>query len=160
MYNVVGEAQVTYTPDVGDYITVQIRNAWEEIERGDLVGDLDLNGQLETIPVVIQEEVDVPKGNSQATIIASLGGTRNLNTNRHTLFIDKGEADGVKFGDTYYVIKRRDEYIRGAKEDPTIPASVIGRVMVVRVEADTAAIIVTDSRQSVEIGDTLSQSID
>ncbi|MEC7987840.1 MAG: LysM domain-containing protein [Myxococcota bacterium] len=160
MYKVVGEAQVVYTPEIGDYITVQVRKSWEEIERGDFVGDLDKNEELEIIPVIIQEEVDVPDGEGQATIIAALGDLHSLHTTRHTLFIDKGEADGVKFGDTYYVTKRRDDYIRGAKDDPTIPATVIGRVMVVRVGTDTSAIIITDARRSIDIGDTLSQSID
>jgi len=152
LYTIQGEVVVKYTPEAGDYVTAEIRETWSEIERGDLVSA--------RMDVVIQTEVKVPNGQTNATIIERATDRHTLNTNRHILFIDKGSNDNVKKGDTFYVVRRRDEYIRGSKEDPTLPATVIGRVMVVEVQETSSTIIITDSHQSIGIGDSLSQNLD
>ena len=61
LYSIQGEIVVVHSPDVGDYITAQIRESWGEVERGDLVGP--------RMNVVVQREVMVPSGTTQATII-------------------------------------------------------------------------------------------
>ena len=152
IYKIVGEVVVSYTPEFGNYVTARIRDSWGEISRGDLVGS--------RMDVIIQSEVAIPTGNKTATIIERLDNEHNINTNRHLLFIDKGSSDGIKKGDTFYVVKRRDEFYRKQKYDPMLPATVIGRVMVVQVEANSAGVVITDSRQSIEIGDHISQNID
>jgi hypothetical protein len=152
MYNIQGEVVVVYTPEAGDYVTAEIRETWGEIERGDLVGP--------RMDVIIQSEVRIPNGQTDAMIIARASEEHTMNTERHVLFIDKGSKDNVKKGDTFYVVRRRDEYLRGSKEDPLLPATVIGRVMVVDVQDTSASIIITDARQSIGIGDHLSQNVD
>ena len=93
-------------------------------------------------------------------IIERATDEHTINTNRHVLFIDKGSNDNVQEGDTFYVVRRRDEYIRGSKEDPMLPAYVIGRVMVVNVRETSATVVITDSAQSITVGDQLSQNVD
>ena len=152
MYRVIGEVVVTYTPEAGDYVTAKIRNSWSELQRGDLVSNRR--------DVVVQNEVAVPKGQTTGTIVDRLGKEHTLNTTRHILFIDKGSTDGVKKGDTFYVVKRRDEFFREKEDDPLLPATVIGRVMVVEVEETSSTVVVTDAHQPIDIGDQISQNID
>jgi hypothetical protein len=152
MYSIQGEVVVVYTPEAGDYVTAQIRETWGEIERGDLVSA--------RMDVVIQSEVQIPQGQTNAMIIERSSEEHTINTNNHIMFIDKGSNDNVQKGDTFYVVRRRDEYLRGSKEDPLLPASVIGRVMVVDVQETSSSIIITDSRQSIGVGDHLSQNLD
>lgn len=152
LYSIQGEVVIVHTPDVGDYVTAQIRDSWGEIERGDLVGS--------RMDVIIQREVMVPSGSTQATVIELMSEEHELNTNRHILFIDKGSQDNVKEGDTFYVVRRKDAYIRDDNDDSLLPASVIGRVMVVSVEEDSATVVITDSKQSITVGDELSQKVD
>ena len=110
--------------------------------------------------VIVQREVMVPSGSTQATVIELMSEEHELNTNRHILFIDKGSQDNIKEGDTFYVVRRKDAYIRNDNDDSLLPASVIGRVMVVSVEEDSATVVITDSKQSLNIGDELSQKVD
>lgn len=152
LYSIQGEVVVTYTPEAGDYVTAEIRETWGEIERGDLIGP--------RMDVVIQKEVQVPNGQTNAMIIERATDEHTINTNRHVLFIDKGSNDNIQEGDTFYVVRRRDEYIRGSKEDPMLPAYVIGRVMVVNVRETSATVVITDSAQSIAVGDHLSQNVD
>jgi len=152
LYGVQGEVVIVHTPEVGDYITAEIRESWGEIERGDLVGPRR--------DVIIQRKVMVPSGSTQATVIELMSKEHSLNTNRHLMFIDKGSQDNIKEGDTFYVVRRKDEFIRNNQKDALLPASVIGRVMVVSVEEDSATVVITDSKQSISIGDQLSQKVD
>lgn len=152
LYTIQGEVVVKYTPEAGDYVTAEIRETWGEVERGDLVGA--------RMDVVVQKEVKIPNGQTNAMIIERATDEHTLNTNRSILFIDKGSNDNIKEGDTFYVVRRRDEFIRGSKEDPMLPATVIGRVMVVEVRETSSTVIITDSHQSIGIGDQLSQNLD
>ena len=152
IYGIMGEIVVVHTPEVGDYITAEIRESWGEVMRGDLVGP--------RMDVIIQNEVEVPEGSTQGTIIALMSNEHELNTNRHILFIDKGSRDNIKSGDTFYVVRRKDAYIRNNKNDALLPATVIGRVMVVDVEEDSSSVIITDSKESIGVGDQISQNVD
>ena len=152
LYSIQGEVVVKYIPEAGDYVTAEIRETWGEIERGDLIGP-----RMDT---VVQKEVQVPSGQTNATIIERASYEHTMNTNRHIMFIDKGSNDNIQKGDTFYVVRRRDDYLRGAKEDPMLPAYVIGRVMVVDVRETSSTVVITDSAQSIAVGDHLSQNID
>ena len=152
LYSIQGEVVVKYVPEAGDYVTAEIRETWGEVRRGDLIGP--------RMDVVVQKEVQVPNGQTNAIIIESASDEHTINTNRHVLFIDKGSNDNVKEGDTFYVVRRRDDFIRGAKDDPMLPAYVIGRVMVVKVRETSSTVVITDSAQSIAIGDHVSQNLD
>ena len=111
------------------------------------------------LPAIIQAPVRTPKGKLQGTIIEHLSQRHMLNIDRETVFIDKGESDGVKPGDTFYVIRQRDAYFRYAKKDPLLPPSVVGRILVIKVDNQSSVAVITDADQSIEIGDTISQVV-
>jgi hypothetical protein len=93
-------------------------------------------------------------------IIERLSQRNSLTTNRHTVFIDRGSADGVRVGDTFYIINQRDEFIDKKRPDPTLPPSAVGRLVVVDVKKKSATAVITDSSRAIVVGDTISQHID
>ena len=111
------------------------------------------------LPVIVHTNVNIPKGKLQGTIIEHLSQRHMMNIDRETLFIDKGEADGVEVGDTFYVIRQRDAYFRNAKHDPELPPSVVGRILVIKVDNQSSVAVITDSAESIEIGDVISEVV-
>ena len=69
-----------------------------------------------------------------------------------TVFLDRGRADGVRVGNTFYAVEQRDEYIDFKKEDPRLPEAVIGRIVVVRVDENSSTGVVVDANRVVGVG--------
>ena len=69
-----------------------------------------------------------------------------------TVFIDRGRADGVRVGNSFYVVSRQDEVVDTKGPDPSMPPSVIGRLVVVRVDDYSATAVITDASQSIPVG--------
>lgn len=134
MYRIVGDAKVIH--QYGNYVVAEIRTSYSEIHRGDLVGA--------STPTIVQLEVGVPKGSLQGVIIDKLEQHHSFSSERDTVFIDRGTDDGVKVGDSFYIISQNDPYINDLKEDYSLPPSVIGRIVVVQVKNDHAVAVLTD----------------
>ena len=116
----------------------------QEMERGDLVGP--------AMPIVVELEVGPPSGDLEGQIVARMSQERVLTTVGETLFIDRGRADGVRVGNTFYVVEREDEVVDVKRSDPRLPPSVIGRLVVVRVDDYSATAVVTDAGRSIPVG--------
>lgn len=134
MYLIVGDAKVIH--QYGNYVVAEIRTSNSEVLRGDLVGS--------PTPTIVQLEVDVPKGSLQGVIIDQLSQNHSFSTERDTVFIDRGSDDGVKIGDSFYIITQHDPFISERKEDYSLPPSVVGRIVVVQVKDNHAVAVVTD----------------
>lgn len=150
LYEVVGEATVTYKND--DYVSAVIRQSWSEVVRGDLVGP--------PATVAVQIEVSAPRGDLEAVLVErTQDDVFNLSTGE-TVFLDRGRADGVRVGQSFYVTEQRDDRLDTKREDTRLPHAVIGRVVVVRVDEATAAAVVTDADRSLHVGARLSQRVE
>ena len=73
-------------------------------------------------------EVGQPRGDLEGQIIARTSQERVLTTIGETIFIDRGRADGVRVGNSFYVVAREDEVVDTKRSDLTLPPSVIGRL--------------------------------
>jgi hypothetical protein len=148
MYTVVGDAQVVHR--YGDYVSAIVRDSITEVQRGDLVGP--------STPLHIEVDVRNPDGDLQGTIVERLNYEYNLGATREVVFIDRGRADGVRRGNSFYIIQQRDDFI--GKEDTNLPPSVVGRVVVLSVDEYVSTAVVTDANRSIKIGDRLTQEVD
>jgi len=150
LYRVLAEGVVVHTYE--DVTSVRVRNSWAEVERGDLVGP--------SMPVDIEVEVDTPSGTLEGIIVSRLTTESSLAGTRETVFLDQGRADGVRVGDSVYIYEQRDPWIDKAKEDEGLPPSVIGRVVVIRVDEDYATAVVVDADRPIDVGHRVAVEID
>ena len=148
LYAVMGEAVVVHR--YGDYVSARIRDGLAEVQRGDLVGP--------ATPFRITVDVEQPDGDLDGTIVERLNYEQLLTSDRAVVFIDRGRADGVRQGDSFYVTRQVDEYLKD--EDSDLPPSVVGRVVVLRVDEYASTAVVTDSSRSIRIGDRITQEVD
>jgi hypothetical protein len=149
-YRVVAEATVVHRHD--DYLTAQIRRSWSEVHRGDYVGP--------AVPVAVEIEVQAPQGDLDGTIIDRVESEQGLMGPGETVFVDRGRVDGVRVGNSFYVVEQRDPHLDVKKEDEELPFSVIGRVVVVRVDEYSSTAVVTDANRSISIGHRLKQRVE
>ena len=104
------------------------------------------------MPVTVELEVNKPTGDLEGTVIARMTTEMTLASIGETVFIDRGRSDGVRVGSSFYVVQRRDEMVDKKRPDIDLPPSVIGRVVVVRVDDYSATAIVTDASRSLPDG--------
>jgi hypothetical protein len=149
LYEVIGEAKVVH--QFGDYIVAAIQTSYSEVHRGDFVAPIE--------PVKVQIDIEVPNGDMQGHIIERLNQRHMLTYERETVFLNRGMADGIAEGDSFYVTKQQDEFIDARNEDPSLPPSVIGRLVVVRVDDSSSVAVVTDSSRSVQVGDIVTMEV-
>jgi hypothetical protein len=143
LYEVTAEARILHLQD--DIATAVLRRTYAEVLRGDLV--------TVRVPIHVELEVDVPHGSLEGVIVARLHQQESATASTNeVVFLDRGRADGVRVGDSFYVVERRDEYIDYKKEDPRLPASVIARVVVVRVDESSSTAVVVQANRTIEVG--------
>ncbi len=150
LYRIVAEAKVVHRHE--DYLTAVVRQSWSEVARGDLVGP--------SVPVMVEIEVQPPRGDLDGTIVDRVDVDSSLMANGETVFIDRGRADGVRVGNSFYVVEQRDPQVDIKKEDEDLPYSVVGRVVIVRVDEYSSTAVVTDSDRSLQIGHRLRQTVE
>ena len=148
LYSIVGDAQVVHR--YGDYISAVVRDSITEIKRGDLIGP--------STPIHIEVDVRNPDGDLQGTIVERLNYEYMLGATREVVFIDRGRADGVRRGNSFYIIQQQDGL--SDEEDTSLPPSVIGRLVVLSVDEYVSTAVITDAERSISIGDRLTQEVD
>lgn len=150
LYQISGEAKVLHK--YGNYVTAEVLTSFTEVSRGDLVGPMRR--------VRIQVPVAVPKGDLQGTVIEQLSLMQSASVDQNTVFIDRGSNDGVKAGDSFYVIEQGDTYSPKKRLDATLPPYVIGRITIVSVDDGSATGVVTDASRTIDVGTKVSMKID
>lgn len=134
LYQVVGDVRILHT--YGNYVVGEIRSSLQEIERSDLV--------IPARPTMVQLEVDKPMGDLQGVVIDRMNQEHSFSTERDTLFIDRGFADGVMVGDSFYITSQRDPFVDDTKDNYELPPTVIGRVVIVDVQEESSVAVLTD----------------
>jgi hypothetical protein len=81
---------------------------------------------------------------------------------RQVVFIDKGKRDGLRVGNTMFVVRRGDAMApMGGKatnvgqNDPEYPARAIGEIMIAQAGERTSVGVVTNFVKEIELGDML-----
>lgn len=137
-------------------VTAQVMEAWEPIERGDLVGPFGERLVDQVVPRRNEQEV---KGHVITPLIPYL----TILGEHHFLVVDKGSKDGVQLGNTFTIIRQVD---MGARMDlaellnptqaevrRTLPPSSIATCMVTEVKETTSNCVLTRSLVEVVPGD-------
>ncbi|CAN5500547.1 hypothetical protein BH09MYX1_BH09MYX1_55450 [soil metagenome] len=163
--------------------TVRI-NAWNEkdrVARAAITETLDVVERGARIgPIDRKFNVIPPTRNDQevkAQVLASVY-PHNFYGQNQVVFIDKGEADGIKPGNRMFLLRRGDAWrqslasdVAGARialedespaavervpsgvGDSKLPVEVIGELRVLQVKQHTSACLVTQSTREIELGD-------
>lgn len=150
LYRIVGEVKVVHR--YGNYVSAVVRSSYSEIERGDMVGP--------SLPVALEVEAHPPKGDVSGTIVARLTTEATLAATGETVFLDRGRSDGLRVGNSFYVVEQRDEKLDYKEEDTELPPTVIGRLVVVRVDEDTSTAVVTDASHPIDVGQRVAQTVE
>ena len=85
---------------------------------------------------------------------------------QNVVFIDKGKVDGVEEGNVFQVIRSGDPYglpltkaHLSQPNDPSLPAEVMGELMVIDVKETTSTALVMKSRRELLIGDAVEMRV-
>ncbi|CAB1082987.1 hypothetical protein JY97_06935 [Alkalispirochaeta odontotermitis] len=69
-------------------------------------------------------------------------------------FIDKGKSEGVEPGQLYWIFKQEKYRINpDNRREVTLTPVVLGELLVLHTENDTATVMITDSRKAIKAGD-------
>jgi len=151
LYRIAGEAHILNLED--DIATAVMRRSWSEVERGDFVSV--------RVPITVELEVDPPRGSIEGVIVARLSGEEaQLAVPGEVIFIDRGRADGVRVGNAFYVVERRDPSIDRYEDDPKLPEAVVARLVVVRVDENTSTTVVVESSRTLGVGHHVTQKLE
>ena len=147
---VLGELEVVSVAK-GKRARAVITDSVDVIERGARVGPLPRT--FRTVEPT-RAEADV-----QGTIVATLGSDALIGQGQ-VVFIDQGEAAGVKVGNRMYVVRRGDAYsdvMTPGKsmgiDDRRFPDRAIGEILIVQVGKRASAALVTLGLQEIGVGE-------
>lgn len=143
-WRVLGDARVLHVK--GNIAMAELRGSNFEAQRGDIVGP--------RMPVELELPVESSSGDMNAVVVARLNKREAmLDGTNAVLVLDRGKRDGVRIGNTFYLVEQLDEYAdREGSWDDKLPPSVIGRVVVVRVDERSSTAVVVDATRHVEVG--------
>ncbi len=134
-------------------VTLVISSALDPIERGALLGPW---AEHSLRPVKAREATVDLDGRIVGTRLEVLTQIAEQNV----VFIDKGKADGVEEGNVFKVIRSGDPYglpltrrQLSPPNDPSLPAEVLGELMVIDVKETASTALVMKSRRELLIGD-------
>jgi hypothetical protein len=131
-------------------VTAQIVNAWDPIERGDLVGPSNERLTDKVTPRPNEREM---KGYVVTAMVPSL----TIMGEHHVVVIDKGSADGVQAGNTFTVVRHTNEDFEfmnpALKQDKRFPAEDIAICLAVEVKERSTNCLLTRSLRDIVPGD-------
>ncbi len=94
-----GKARVIKTD--GDFVTAQITDTWDAIERGDLIGPVNENLMVNLVPRPNEKQLS-------GTVVIPLVPEQTMVGEHQLVVVDKGSSDGVQVGNTFTVVRQQD----------------------------------------------------
>ncbi len=147
LVEIYGVARVTQYDKDTRVARVVIDESIKPIERGALVGPVHRRFEF-VAPVANEKEM---KGH----VVAFLEETVLASTHQ-IIFVDRGREHGVKDGNRFFVIEKRDTY-RKSREEPddneNYPFEVLAEMRVIETRATTSTCIVTAAVRELAIGE-------
>lgn len=138
---IVGGVQIVdTTPKVA---TGQISQAFQPIQRGDLVGPWPESFGARVAPVPNETE-------TRGYIIDSVGDVLGPLGEHDLVFIDRGRQHGVQQGNTFAVLDRGDKF---TQDTGGLPNEDVGQLMVLDVQETASTAIVTFGLREMNVGD-------
>ena len=120
-----------------------ILTAYAPIHRGDLVMPLDDRFDIESVEPVPNEKEAKGYVCEESIVPATLIGEH------HTVFVDLGEKDGVKVGNTFTIVRGYDP----VEDKSGLPDEVIGTAIVFDVASGTSQSLITYANRDIVAGD-------
>jgi hypothetical protein len=132
------------TDKEGDIYIGTVVRAYREIH----IGDLLMPYEPRTPKIVLTEGVE---GLNGKIFIAE--EHQDLIGTTHTVFIDKGEKDGIQVGQQYKIYYQETDRINPNTDKTEVVDTVpFGSILVIHTEKTTATCLVTDTRRSIKPG--------
>ncbi|QSQ27362.1 LysM peptidoglycan-binding domain-containing protein [Pyxidicoccus parkwayensis] len=137
-----------------NFVTAQVVDTWDGMERGDLVGPVGERLTERVAPKPNAKEV-------QATVVTALVPYLTLLGEFHTVVLDKGSADGVQLGNTFTILRQGDPSLQvlGQPAKPLtarekrFPWEDIGSCLVTEVKERTSNCLMVRSLEELVAGD-------
>ncbi len=146
LVEILGHVTVTtYNPDT-QIARVVIDESFHTIERGTIIGPLERS--FNVIPAVSNDRDVI------GSLIAILDPT-NLSGTHQIVFVDKGQKHGVREGNRFFAVVKRDGYRKSWEEDDDhegYPKEVIAEIRVVEARPMTSTCLITSSIRELHVG--------
>lgn len=144
-----GEIRVV---DIGDdYATAQVEQTYAEIRRGDLLQAL--------VPVRRRVKIRSATKEVDGQIVAAMRSNNTSLSMRDVVFIDRGEADGLAPGDTFYITREGDGLKQYRRRGDNLPPSVIGKLVVIDLGESMSTAMIIESARALKVGDRISMQV-
>ncbi len=141
-YYFTGVAKITSIES--GYAIAHIQNAYREVRINDML--MPLQKRPEEIPL----RKSVPGLNG--SIIKCEDEHRVLVGQDEIMFINKGEADGVKPGQRYWIYLQQEGQVDPQAPPVTLAKLDVGRLLVLLTEKHTATVLITNATRTIESG--------
>ncbi|HJN77970.1 MAG TPA: LysM peptidoglycan-binding domain-containing protein [Myxococcota bacterium] len=151
LFHVIADARILHI-DEDDQVTAVVRRMYGPVKRGDVVGPIiTVDAELPSQP---------PRGDLAGVVIARSGqALYDLAGPGEVVFIDRGRADGLRVGNSMYVIHQRDQSVSLLVDQDNIPEQVVARVIVTGVEENHSTGVIIRAATHVSVGDRVSQTV-
>jgi hypothetical protein len=161
LYKIVADVEIVHK--YKKVLVGTVRTSYVEVERS------AKRGQGRTYvgpmrPVTVELEVAPPDGDLEGTIVSKSTSEKDSLDVGDTVFVDRGRADGVRVGNTFYVVEQADELLDDSdppalseREDESLPYSVVGRIVIVRVDENVSTAVITDATTVLRVGQRVSE---
>ncbi len=146
LVEILGVVRVTQYDRNKDLAKVIIDESFRPIERGSMVGPVHRRFDLVS-PVVNEQEL---KGYVIAFLDPGI-----IAAAHNIVFVDKGSEQGVKVGNRFFVVEKRDNYRKSLDEednDEGYPFEVLAEMRVIEARPNTSTCIVTATVQELMVG--------
>ncbi len=126
---------------------VTVTESLKEIERGTLIGPV--HRRFDVVPAVVNDR------DLEARIIAFMDPVV-MGAQHHIAFIDRGAKDGVRDGNRFFVVEKKDNY-RASRDQPDdhpgYPTEVIAELRVIEARPHTSTCMITGGVREIAVGE-------
>lgn len=140
-----------------NFVTAQITDTWDEINRGDLIGPASEDFLLRVQPRPNEKAV-------KGTLVEMMIPYLTIAGEFQSVIIDQGSSAGVQVGNTFTVIRQQDlggNFMEPQKEqDKKWPEEAIATCMVIDVKDRASVCLMTRSIREVVEGDRVVMKVD
>ena len=146
LVEIMGAVRVTSFDKKNRIARVVIDESLHPIERGTMIGPV--HRRFDLVPS------QTNKQELKGTVVAHLDPTL-LFSQHQIVFVDKGHKDGVREGNRFFVIKKRDFYRESMEEDDAsdeYPFEVLAELRVLETRPQTSTCLVTGATRALEDG--------
>jgi hypothetical protein len=140
-------------------VTLVIGQALAPIERGALLGPWTEKPLRPVRPRAATRDLDGRIVGTRLEVLTQIA-------EQSVVFVDKGKVDGVEEGNVFKVVRSGDPYglpltreQLSPPNDPSLPAEVLGELMIIDVKETTSTALVMKSRRELLIGDLVTMRV-